>query len=50
MRRLRVLLGFSLRQFGGDTWIGLLQDVFAVLIRLAWAGRVSAFRSASETL
>jgi Fe-S oxidoreductase len=24
--------GFSLRQFGGDTWIGLLQDVFAVLM------------------
>ena len=24
--------GFSLRNFGGDTWIGLLQDVFAVLM------------------
>jgi hypothetical protein len=24
--------GFSLRDFGGDTWIGLLQDVFAVLM------------------
>jgi Fe-S oxidoreductase len=26
------LPGFSLRRFGGDTWIGLLQDVFAVLM------------------